>query len=692
MPDYEAACASFSCEAARHGLAGLPGGRGLNMAHAAVDRHRQEGRGGHLALRRLGRHGEREVFTYAELRAWTNRFAQVLAGLGIAPGEHVFSLLGRVPELYFTALGTLKHRAVFCPLFSAFGPEPIRARLRRASDTYEIGPPKGALHVHGAVLAHHVTGSLALELHPDGLRRRARVLPRILVDAHQPAGPNLHPHACAVTARGKAGPHSASLKSRNSRRPDCPDLRFSRTVQPERYFLDGETSMARDMGRFLRGGALLCGWLMGVGCGGQDTGGVPAVEPLGTQEAAMCAGTSVSSLSLAGISTYEGEMAGNGQWAVASPANAVRLEYYLDNVLQSSEERPYASGTWYFSTAGVACGSHGFLVKAIPMVIDSAGNRTVCWSSPGRTLTQTVADGCPSATVGNSYNWNWGNVSNVRFGGGDNVAVVTAGATVSVSTNYFIDAGSVGCPGCISQVILGVSGSKKCLYSGVGVVSSSATTTLTAPTAPGSYLVWARGQWEYNCTDALNKTSSGGPVGLIEVYANPYTWNWGSISNLTVNGKTNKRVRAAPGASLALTENFSLNTGSFGCPTCIAQIVMGLEGGSKQCIYSGSGVTSGSAAYSLTAPTIKGVYKLWANRELQFSCANALNLLNDGAAVSFVEVDTCAHDKCSTGGPLTSGCDQMCVKDICGVDPYCCQTSWDSVCVGRVASICKQQC
>ncbi len=33
------------------------------------------------------------------------------------------------PELYVAALGTLKNRSVFCPLFSAFGPEPIRARL-----------------------------------------------------------------------------------------------------------------------------------------------------------------------------------------------------------------------------------------------------------------------------------------------------------------------------------------------------------------------------------------------------------------------------------------------------------------------------------------------------------------------------------------------------------------------------------
>ena len=43
----------------------------------------------------------------------------------------IFVLAGRIPELYFAALGTLKNGSVFCPLFSAFGPEPVRQRLER---------------------------------------------------------------------------------------------------------------------------------------------------------------------------------------------------------------------------------------------------------------------------------------------------------------------------------------------------------------------------------------------------------------------------------------------------------------------------------------------------------------------------------------------------------------------------------
>jgi acetyl-CoA synthetase len=52
-----------------------------------------------------------------------------LRGLGVGKGDRVFVLAGRIPELYITALGSLKNRSVFCPLFSAFGPEPIHQRL-----------------------------------------------------------------------------------------------------------------------------------------------------------------------------------------------------------------------------------------------------------------------------------------------------------------------------------------------------------------------------------------------------------------------------------------------------------------------------------------------------------------------------------------------------------------------------------
>ncbi|HET8755825.1 MAG TPA: acetate--CoA ligase [Solirubrobacteraceae bacterium] len=237
LVDYERARSAFTWSSARRALDGLPAGRGLNIAYEAVDRHVAAGHGSRCAIRWLGRKGATRELSYAELSRESSRFAAALDGLGVDAGDRVFACCGRIPELYVAALGTLKRGAVFAPLFSAFGPEPLRQRLalgagkvlvttpglyRRkiaplrdqlpalehvllvgddaadgagvralapllAAQTpgWEIpitdpeapallhftsgttGTPKGALHVHEAVVAHHATGTLALDLHAD---------------------------------------------------------------------------------------------------------------------------------------------------------------------------------------------------------------------------------------------------------------------------------------------------------------------------------------------------------------------------------------------------------------------------------------------------------------------------------------------------------------------------------------------
>lgn len=237
--DYDQARATFSWEHVRHELSGLPNGGGLNIAHEAIDRHSNGARAGHVALRSIGKGGEVRDYSYRQMRALTNRFANVLGALGVGKGDCVFALTPRIPELYIAAFGTLKAGAVFCPLFAAFGPEPIHTRmsigkarvlvttvalyarkvaplrarlpelehvllvhsdekllpapdvhdlqtlLGRASDRFMIPPtdpedtallhftsgttgmPKGAAHVHAAVIAHYASAKLALDLHPQ---------------------------------------------------------------------------------------------------------------------------------------------------------------------------------------------------------------------------------------------------------------------------------------------------------------------------------------------------------------------------------------------------------------------------------------------------------------------------------------------------------------------------------------------
>ncbi len=236
--DYEQTYKTFSWTDIWRELDELPEGRGLNIAHEAVDRHADGPRRDQLALRWLGRDGTRRDFSYADLKAQSNRFANALRTLGVRRSERVFVLAGRIPELYLTALGTLKNVSVFCPLFSAFGPEPIYQRMHlgeakvlvttrrqyqqkiadlrkrlphlqyvlltdlpeheadllslpklmaEASPDFTIPPtdpedmavlhftsgttgmPKGAIHVHKAILTHYMTGKYVLDLHPGDI-------------------------------------------------------------------------------------------------------------------------------------------------------------------------------------------------------------------------------------------------------------------------------------------------------------------------------------------------------------------------------------------------------------------------------------------------------------------------------------------------------------------------------------------
>ena len=128
LNDYEALRATFTWDEARGWLDGLPAG-GINIAHEAVDRHVTHGRGEHVALRCLGKDGSTSDITYGELSQRTSAFAHGLRALGLEPGDRVFSLVGRVPWLYVAMIGSFKARCVFSPLFSAFGPEPVRQRI-----------------------------------------------------------------------------------------------------------------------------------------------------------------------------------------------------------------------------------------------------------------------------------------------------------------------------------------------------------------------------------------------------------------------------------------------------------------------------------------------------------------------------------------------------------------------------------
>lgn len=131
LSNYEKVKAAYLWENVAQELSGLPEGKGLNIAHEAIDRHALTNQKNTIALRFIRKNSSFQDFTYSELKVQTSKFANILQQLGIQKGERIFSLAGRIPELYITALGTLKYTAVFCPLYAVFGPEPIYQRLSK---------------------------------------------------------------------------------------------------------------------------------------------------------------------------------------------------------------------------------------------------------------------------------------------------------------------------------------------------------------------------------------------------------------------------------------------------------------------------------------------------------------------------------------------------------------------------------
>jgi acetyl-CoA synthetase len=128
LADYETTRRAFSWDAIAAEL-GVERNGAINIGALAVDRHLATPVRDRVAFRFVARDFTRRDVTYAELACLSNRFANVLRALGVGKGERVFVLSGRIPELYVAALGALKSGSVVTPLFSAFGPEPIRTRL-----------------------------------------------------------------------------------------------------------------------------------------------------------------------------------------------------------------------------------------------------------------------------------------------------------------------------------------------------------------------------------------------------------------------------------------------------------------------------------------------------------------------------------------------------------------------------------
>ncbi|MDD4974717.1 MAG: acetate--CoA ligase, partial [Bacteriovorax sp.] len=218
----------------------------LNICHEALDVHLGTVVENKTAIRFIGKswpknQNDIKDITYGELLVQTKQLTRALTHLGLSKGDVIFSLSPRLPQSYLMALASLRSGIVYSPLFSVFGPEPIKARMikgnvkalftlaslyqkkispirdsltslkyliifdddgsakdianyidlnllltthyeepvavKTSADDIALlhftsgttGIPKGAMHVHGAVVFHQLSGKWALDFKSDDI-------------------------------------------------------------------------------------------------------------------------------------------------------------------------------------------------------------------------------------------------------------------------------------------------------------------------------------------------------------------------------------------------------------------------------------------------------------------------------------------------------------------------------------------
>jgi len=104
-------------------------GAQTNLAYNCLDYHVRRGWGGHAALIYLNERGEKEIFTYAQLRRQVERVAAALRGLGMRKGDRLTIYMPVCPEAIALMLATVRIGAIHSVVFAGFGAQALADRI-----------------------------------------------------------------------------------------------------------------------------------------------------------------------------------------------------------------------------------------------------------------------------------------------------------------------------------------------------------------------------------------------------------------------------------------------------------------------------------------------------------------------------------------------------------------------------------
>ena len=115
-----------------------------NLCHNAVDRH-LAARGSQKALVWVSTEvNEERSWTFAELADEVNRFAAILASLGVGKGDRVLIYMPMVPEAVFAMLATVRIGAIHSVVFGGFAAASLAARIDDAQPKVMVTSDAGS--------------------------------------------------------------------------------------------------------------------------------------------------------------------------------------------------------------------------------------------------------------------------------------------------------------------------------------------------------------------------------------------------------------------------------------------------------------------------------------------------------------------------------------------------------------------
>ncbi|MGB3386703.1 MAG: malonyl-CoA synthase [Pseudaminobacter sp.] len=89
------------------------------------------------------RSGDGEVFTYADMIAWSSRYANALSALGVSKGDRVAVQTGKLVDCLWLYLACLRTGAVYLPLNPAYTPSEVGYFVSDAEPALVVCEPSG---------------------------------------------------------------------------------------------------------------------------------------------------------------------------------------------------------------------------------------------------------------------------------------------------------------------------------------------------------------------------------------------------------------------------------------------------------------------------------------------------------------------------------------------------------------------